>query len=392
MIARGSEGLLRRLVGFDTTSLSPNLPLVHFIRDYLDTHGVRSRIVKAGLGCQANLLASIGPADRPGILLSGHMDVVPVDSQAWTSDPFCVVRRGDRFYGRGCADMKGFLASVLAAVPLMVESPLRVPMHLAFTYDEEVGCAGVRHLLEVLDQLPITPVMGIVGEPTSMHVAIGHKGKIAYRVRVRGRAGHSSDPTDSVNAVEYAARIIAFIADLNDEKRQRGPFRTGYDVPYTTLHVGSVHGGAALNIVPAECVFEFEVRHIPEEFPRPLVERIHAFVAAHLEPAMRRVNPESGVEFDERIAYPGLSTDPDADVVAFVQSLLDVKRVPTRVAFGTEAGLFHEHCGIPMVICGPGSMTDAHKANESIGVDQLEACDAFMNRLVMRLRADVHDA
>jgi acetylornithine deacetylase len=288
--------------------------------------------------------------------------------------------------------MKGFLASVLAAVPLMVESPLRVPVHLAFSYDEEVGCVGVRHLLEVLDQLPIAPVMGIVGEPTSMRVSVGHKGKIAYRVRVRGHAGHSSNPANGVNAVEYAARTIAFIADLNDEKRRHGPFQEEYDVRHTTLHVGSVHGGAALNIVPAECVFEFEIRHIPEESPRPLIDRIHTFVTTQLEPAMRKVERGAGVEFCEQVSYPGLSTPPNAEVVAFVQSLLEVDQPPVCVAFGTEAGLFRERCGIPMVICGPGSMSDAHQADESIGVDQLAACDAFMNRLVRRLCEDVPHA
>jgi len=380
-----SESILAKLISFDTTSRLSNLELIHFVRDYLAQHGVNSQVVENRSGAKATLFASIGPTAGPGFLLAGHTDVVPVDGQNWSSDPFRLDRRNGRLYGRGSADMKGFIASALAAVPRFIGAELHTPVHLAFTCDEELGCIGLRELLDDSGSLPVTAAMGIVGEPTSMRVVSEHKGKVAMRVEVRGQAGHSSNPAAGVNAVEYAAELIAFIRRLNQEKRSAGPFDAQYEVPHTTLHAGSVHGGTVLNIIPPECVFEFEIRYLPEEAAEPILERIRGFAAGQLEPAMKKVNPACGFVFHEKFAYPGLSLAPDAEVVTLVNSLLHSDAAPGKIAFGTEAGLYQQRCGIPMVVCGPGDIANAHQADEYVDTRQLAACDVLLGRLAEAL-------
>jgi acetylornithine deacetylase len=262
---------------------------------------------------------------------------------------------------------------------------LHTPLHLAFTYDEEIGCIGVRRLLEVLGGLPILPAMGIVGEPTQMRVVIAHKGKVGFRVTVNGHAGHSSNPDAGVNAVEYAAELISFIRSLARARKQQGPFDPLYQVPYTTLHVGTIQGGTALNIIPAQCRFEFEIRHLPEESPAELVNAIQQHARLTLEPLMRAVDADCGIVFSERGNYPGLCTAPDAQVVQFVQGLLGDGRATDKVAFGTEAGLFTERCGIPTVVCGPGNIAQAHQPDEWLALEQLAACDRMMQQLARSL-------
>ena len=380
-----SETILAKLISFDTTSRLSNLELIHFIQNYLTKHRVNSSLVKDRSGRKATLFASIGPAGRPGFLLSGHTDVVPVDGQDWTSDPFRLDHRDGRLYGRGSADMKGFIACVLAAVPGFLRRPLCTPIHLAFTCDEELGCVGLRDLLEDSGNLPVTAAMGIVGEPTCMRLVGEHKGKLAMRVEVRGQAGHSSNPALGVNAVECAAELIGFIRRFNEEKRRAGPFDPRYEVPHTTLHVGWVHGGTILNIIPEECVFEFEIRYLPEDPAQVILDRIRRFTADELDPAMKRVNPSCGIFFHEKFAYPGLSILPDAEVVTFVNSLLDSHTPPGKTAFGTEAGLYQQRCAIPMVVCGPGDIATAHQAEEYVETSQLAACDLFLDRLAEAL-------
>lgn len=377
--------LLEKLVGFDTVSHQSNLALIQFVRDLLAAHGVGCQLVANAEGTKANLYATIGPADRGGVMLAGHTDVVPVTGQSWHSDPFVLDVRDGRAYGRGSADMKGFIASVLAAVPALAAAPLHTPVHIALTYDEEIGCIGVRRLLDVLGGLPVLPRMGIVGEPTLMRVVAAHKGKVAYRVALRGKEGHSSNPGAGVNAVEYAAELIAFIRRLARERANQGPFDPLYEVPYTTLHVGKVQGGTALNIIPAACEFEFEVRHLPEDDPQPLQAAIRQFAEGQLLPAMRAVDPAADITFTERSSYPGLLTAPDAEVVCFVQGLLRDDRAPAKIAFGTEAGLFSQRVGIPAVVVGPGSIDQAHKPDEWLALDQLAACDAMLQALRVQL-------
>jgi acetylornithine deacetylase len=380
-----SETLLAKLISFDTTSRLSNLELIWFVRDYLAKHGIDSQVIDNRSHTKATLFASIGPTDRPGFLLAGHTDVVPVDGQEWSTYPFQLRRRDGRLYGRGSADMKGFIASVLAAVPQFMRLPLETPIHMAFTYDEELGCIGLRELLDDAGNLPVRSAMGVVGEPTSMRVVSEHKGKIAMRVEVRGQAGHSSNPAAGVNAVEYASELIAFIRRFNQQKQNAGPFDAQYEVPHTTLHVGSVHGGTVLNIVPQECTFEFEIRYLPEDPAPPILERIRRFAADELEPAMKKVNPSCGIVFHEKFAYPGLSIAPDAEVVTLVKTLLHSQATPGKIAFGTEAGLYQQRCGIPMVVCGPGDIANAHQADEYVDTRQLAACDLFLTRLAEAL-------
>ncbi|GGP21601.1 acetylornithine deacetylase [Silvimonas iriomotensis] len=380
-----SLALLHKLVGFDTTSRLSNLALIGFVQDYLAGFGITSQLVEDATGTKANLYATIGPTDRGGIMLAGHTDVVPVDGQHWQSEPFTLDIRDGRAYGRGSADMKGFIAAVLAAVPALAGANLSMPVHIALTYDEEIGCIGVRRLLDVLGGLPVLPVMGIVGEPTTLRVIAAHKGKTAFRVSVRGHEGHSSNPLAGVNAVEYAAELITFIRKLARERQQNGPFDPLYEVPYTTLHVGTVRGGTALNIIPAECVFDFEIRHLPEDPPDALIAAIRQFAAQTLEPAMQAVAADTGISFTERSTYPGLCTPPDAAVVRFVQGLLGDDTAPGKIAFGTEGGLFAERCGIPTVVCGPGDIAQAHQPDEWLALDQLAACDAMLANLVQQL-------
>jgi len=378
--------LLNTLVGFDTTSRLSNLQLIRFVKNYLAGFGIPCRIVESEDGNKANLYATIGPTDRPGVMLAGHTDVVPVDGQSWSSDPFRLDVRDERAYGRGSADMKGFIASVLAQVPQLARSQLHTPLHLAFTYDEEIGCIGVRRLLDVLGGLPVLPAMGIIGEPTRMQLVAEHKGKTAWRVSARGREGHSSNPAAGVNAVEYAAELVSFIRSLARRRRQHGPFDPLYEVPYSTLHVGTMQGGTALNIIPARCHFDFEIRHLPADDPQPLLDAIRQHATLVLEAEMQAVDPSCGFDFTEKTSYPGLLTAPDASVVHFVQGLLNDHTPPRKIAFGTEAGLFSERCGIPTVVCGPGDIAQAHQPDEWLALEQLAACDAFLSRLTAQLR------
>ncbi len=386
MPSPASLDLIKRLIAFDTTSAKSNLALIDFVRGYLDGHGVASELVFDADGGKANLYATIGPADRPGVMLSGHSDVVPVAGQAWDSDPFDVAERDGRLYGRGTADMKSFIAVVLAQVPRMVARGLETPVHLAFSYDEEVGCVGVRRLLAMLRALPVKPAMCIVGEPTGMTVVVAHKGKRALRVRVRGLECHSSLAPAGVNAVDYAAELIVFIRRLAARAAADGPFDPAFEVAHTTLHSGTIRGGTALNIVPKDCEFAFEIRNLPGDDPEALVAEIQTYARDRLEPAMQVVNSATGFTFEELSGYPGLDTDPGEEVVTFVKSLVGAND-HGKITFGTEGGLFRREVGIPTVVCGPGHIAQAHKPNEWIGLDQISLCEAFITRLIDRLSA-----
>jgi len=384
MTSADSRALIEALVAFDTVSAKSNLALIAFLRDRLAEHGVVARLVHDEAGGKANLYATIGPQDRPGVLLSGHSDVVPVEGQAWSSDPFSVVERGGRLYGRGTADMKSFLAVAVAHLPAMVAANLKTPIHLAVSYDEEVGCIGVRRLLDVLNGLPVKPAMCIIGEPTGMRVIVGHKGKRATRVHVSGLECHSSLAPQGVNAVDYAAELVVFLRRLARRQLEQGRQDTAYEVAATTIHTGTIRGGTALNIVPKDCIFDFEIRNLPEEDPEPLVEEVRRFAREELEPEMRRVSPDAGIAFEDLSGYPGLDTDPGEEVVTFVKSLVGANQ-HGKISFGTEGGLFQQTAGIPTVVCGPGEIAQAHKPDEWIALDQVALCERFMQRLIERL-------
>lgn len=382
-----SRDLLADLISFDTTSALSNLELIHFVQAYLAAYGVAATLVHDESGQKANLYATIGPTNKGGVMLSGHTDVVPVKGQAWSSDPFTLTERDALLYGRGSCDMKGFIASCLAAVPALVQANLNTPVHLAFSYDEEVGCLGVRRLIDMLQGFAVRPAMAIIGEPTSMRLMIAHKGKRALRVKVTGQSAHSAYPTEGVNAVEYAAELVCEIRRIHAEFKQNGPFDSDYRVPHTTLHVGVFNGGTALNIVPNACQFDFEIRHLPEDQPDMIIQRIQTYAEQVLLTSMRAVAPQAQIEFEVLSAYPGLYTAPDAQVVQFVKGLLRPDTEVSKISFGTEGGLFSEQLGIPAVVCGPGSILQAHKADEYLSVEQLAACDAMLARLQQSLSA-----
>lgn len=380
-----SLDLLERLVAFPTVSRDSNLALIGFIRDYLAGHGVASELFLNAEGTKANLFATLGPTDRGGVVLSGHTDVVPVDGQAWTRDPFRLSESEGRLYGRGTADMKGFIASVLAAVPAFLAQPLRLPVHLAFSYDEEVGCLGVRSLLDALAQRPNRPRLCLIGEPTELRPVLGHKGKLAMRCQVHGAACHSAYAPQGVNAIEYAARLIGHLGEIGEELARPEHHDPRFDPPYSTVQTGLIEGGRALNIVPAECRFDFEVRALPGFDAQQVAARLDRYAQAELVPRMQAVQPGTGIRFEPLGSYPGLATDAASEAAELV-ALISGSRDFGTVAFGTEGGLFHE-AGIPTVVCGPGSMDQGHKPDEFVTLAQLEACDVMLLRLAEYLRA-----
>lgn len=383
-IGRAAE-ILSALVGFDTTSYKSNLPLIQWVEDYLDGHGVPHERVYDATGQKANLWATLGPVDRPGYILSGHTDVVPVDGQDWSSDPFQMMERAGRFYGRGTSDMKGYLACCLALVPDMLDAPLATPVHLAFSYDEEVGCVGVRGLIDRLRQAEVRPLGCIVGEPTEMQVIIGHKAKRSVRVTVRGAGGHSSLAPQAVNAVEYLAAFVARVQKLARSLEREGNQDSLYDIAHTTAHVGTFNGGRALNIVPDSAEAVFEIRAITGDDPDALLAQLIAYAREELEPAMQSVNPDTGFSFDVYAAFPGLDIAPDEHFVTIAKALAG-RNDHAKVAYGTEAGLF-QSIGIPTVVMGPGSIGQAHKPDEWIAISEMEKCLGTLGRLIERCRA-----
>ena len=376
--------LIRQLVRFDTTSRDSNLALIDWVGEYLASFGIAWRLTHDDSGAKANLFATIGDPTKPGVVLSGHTDVVPVDGQDWSVDPFAAVVENDRLLGRGAADMKAFLGIVLAAVPDMVAGPLAAPIHLAFSYDEEVGCIGVGRMIRDMQDIGVAPGICIVGEPTGMKVVTGHKGKLALRAHVCGREAHSALAPYAVNALEYAAEIIVKLRAMQRAAAQTGPFNAEYDPPYSTLHTGVLHAGTALNIVPRECTFDFEFRTVPGDDPHRLLARLRTYCDEELVPPMRKVAPESRIDFETKSDNPGLHTEEAAPIVARIERLAQGGR-GGKVAFASEAGQF-QRAGFDAVICGPGFISDAHKPDELITFDQIEKGEAFIARVVDEAR------
>lgn len=373
--------LLADLVGFDTVSDRTNLPLIAHIEGYLASLGVKSERIVDETGQKASLWVTIGPEDRPGLVLSGHTDVVPVVGQDWSHDPFQLVERDGRLYGRGTTDMKGFVAVCLAMVPEMLEAKLKTPIHLAISYDEEIGCVGVRPMLREVAKKRVKPLGCFVGEPTQMQVIIGHKGKHGVRATFRGLARHSSIAPDGVNAIEYAAELITEIRRRAVKLASDGARDNLYDVPHTTLLTSIVHGGAALNIVPDTCTVEFECRGIGITESRQVTDAIVAWAKAELEPAMKAKNAECGIAFEEILDYPALDTSADAAIVTLAKSLAG-RNDHAKVAFGTEAGLFVSMADVPSVVIGPGSIAQAHTPDEFVEMAELEKCAGFVEKLI----------
>ena len=337
--------LLKDLISFDTTSYKSNLDLITYITKYLDSYKIKSNLIHDSTGKKANLYATIGSNKDDGIMLSGHTDVVPADNRNWTSDPFSLTEKNNKLYGRGTADMKSFIALVLSRVPKIVNTKLSKSIHLAFSYDEEVGCIGVHRLIDMLKKNTFKPTLCIVGEPTNMEVVIGHKGKCGHEVKINGLACHSGQAPLGVNAINYAAKLISYISNIADDKSKTGPFDYEYEIPYTTLHTGVISGGTAINIVPDSCTFEFEIRHIAEENPKELVQEIKAYSKEFLVPEMHKISKKTGINFKEKVSYPGLSIDKNSELVKLIKELLNEDK-HKKVIFGTEGGLFQEKLNI----------------------------------------------
>jgi acetylornithine deacetylase len=377
--------ILKSLVSFDTTSYRSNLELITFIESYLKSHNIKSTLVYDSSCKKANLYAKIGSNKNDGIMLSGHTDVVPTTNQDWADDPFHLIQKDDKLYGRGTADMKSFLALILSRVPKFISANLSKTIHLAFSYDEEVGCIGVHRLIDLINNNHIKPAFCIVGEPTSMEVVIGHKGKCSYQVDVSGLACHSGQSPLGVNAINYASKLIEYIAEINKEKSIKGPFDYDYEIPYTTLQTGVISGGITVNIVPDFCKFEFEIRHLSKDNPKELINRIKNYAKENILPDMHKVSFKTGVHFREKVSYPGLSINRHSELVKYIKKLLNTEK-HKKVIFGTEGGLFQEKLKIPTVVCGPGSIDQAHKANEYISLDQIEKGGKFLDVLIASLR------
>ena len=370
--------LLSRLVHFDTTSHKSNLALIAFVEDYLAQHGVESHLVPSADAAKASLYASIGPTGVPGVALSGHTDVVPVEGQTWSSDPFVLTERDHRFYGRGAADMKGFLACVLAAVPDFLKRKLAVPISIVFSYDEEVGCIGVRPLIAEIGRRFVTPRMVIVGEPTSMSVVDAHKGPVRWHVEIKGRAAHSSMAPLGVNAISIAGRLLQELARIERELKTSSRAER-FDPPYATLQVTRIDGGTATNIVPVYCRFDFDVRALPGVDVDAIDRRIRAYADRECVPEMRRVAPESGIDISVANQVPPFAAGTNSEAVALALRLAGHNETHA-VSYATEAGLFQE-AGSPSVVIGPGDIAQAHAADEFIAKDQLDKCMAFLDRL-----------
>lgn len=376
-----SLDLLHDLIAFDTTSRESNLEFIEYVEAYLDKIGVEYMRVYDDEKRKANLYATLGPQEQSGILLSGHTDVVPVDGQNWTSDPFTLREDEGKLFGRGTADMKAFIAIALAYAPEMLKRGLTTPIHLAFSYDEEVGHLGAKRLVEIIREMPVKPAMCIVGEPTGMDVIVAHKGKRKTRVHVRGLEAHSSLAPKAVNAIEYAAELIAYIKGMARRIAKEGPFDDKFDLTHSTIQVGLIQGGVQLNIVPNSCTFDFELRHLPDDDPVPRLDEIEAYARETLEPMMHDINQDTGITFEDLGTNYSLNIDPGEDIVALVKRLTG-RNDHGKVAFGTEAGLFMERAGIPTVVCGPGHIAQAHKPDEFITLEQVAKGEEFMRQLI----------
>jgi acetylornithine deacetylase len=374
------QEMLARLIAFDTTSSSSNLALIEFVREYLGAYGIESRLTFDETKAKANLYASLGPAGSGGVVLSGHTDVVPVAGQPWTSDPFTLTARDGRLYGRGTSDMKGFIALALALVPEMLAADLKRPLHLALSYDEELGCLGApRMIADIAANLP-KPAIVIVGEPTRLRLGNRHKGCYGFQIEIHGRDGHSSATHRGVNAITHAAQVIDFLEGIAERYRREGPFDEGFDPPYTTLNVGEIAGGSAVNIIPRHCRLGWEFRPIPAVDPKQVVAEVEGYLSRELTPRLTARAPEAKAEMWSDCVVPPLVPRADSPAADLVRRLTGANEA-VGLAFATEAGQFQE-IGIDAIVCGPGSIEQAHQPDEFIEPSQLAEGEAFLRRLI----------
>ena len=375
-----SREVIDTLVSFDTTSRNSNLELIHWVADYLAAHGVTADLVHSEDRSKANLFATIGADEDGGIVLSGHTDVVPVDGQTWTNDPFTVVERDGKLFGRGTSDMKSFCAVALALVPQFVACQPKTPIHLAFSYDEEVGCLGVHGLIDYLREKGRRPRALIVGEPTEMKVVNSHKTSIGLRGWLTGVAGHSSQTQNGVNAVMWAGELIGWLNEKAAELRALPP-NERFEPPYSTLSVNTIDGGTATNIIPGACNFYWDMRLLPEVDAEALIGEIEAFVDGSIRPHLAAGG--GAVEIERVAVVPALLPEDGSPAETLAMALTESNET-FAVSYGTEAGIFQDF-GIPTVVCGPGSIQQAHRPDEFIAVSEVEACETFLRRLIERV-------
>ncbi|KPC55757.1 Acetylornithine deacetylase [Pseudomonas amygdali pv. morsprunorum] len=377
--------ILKRLIAFDTVSSEPNMALIEYVRELLASKGIESLIVNDETGKKANLFASTGPRDVPGVLLSGHTDVVPAAGQAWTMPPFQATLRDGRIYGRGTCDMKGFIALAIDAMLDAADMTLIRPLQLALSHDEEIGCVGVRRLLDVLHLAPVRPFLCVVGEPTLMQFAVGHKGKASYRTFCRGQEAHSSLTPRAVNAIHLASDFIAELRKSQMQIEQQGARDEGYDIPYSTVHIGRIDGGKALNIVPNLCTMEFEYRNLPGDNPDVLLEQLRERAEVLVREA-KQLSGVAAIEIEVMNEYPALETHPSVEAVRMLHAFAEPGTQHIKVSYGTEGGLFAGRLNVPVVVCGPGSIEQAHKPDEFIEESQMNAGERFLQTLLGSLK------
>ena len=378
--------ILEKLVAFPTVAGSSNLEIIDFVVHRLRQFGIEPEINPDDTGAKANLFATVGPRDAGGgVILSGHSDIVPVAGQNWSTNPFQLVEKRGRLYARGAADMKGFVACAIAAACRASRIKLNCPLHIALTYDEELGCAGAGPLVDYLASTNLNASHCIVGEPTSMAVANGHKGKAALRACCRGRECHSSRAPNSVNAIHLACELIEAIRRKQKRLQSEGCRDDGYEIPYSTLHVGKIQGGTVVNIVPGLCIVDFELRSLAGDDSKMILDDIRVEAG---QIAKRARFPEAISEIEDGVSYPGLDTPPNSPAVRLAKELCGTSKL-IKVDFGTEGGIFSHKLGVPTVICGPGSMEQGHAQDEYVEVSQMLKCDAMLDALIARLEAGI---
>lgn len=371
------------LISFDTTSRNSNAALIKDLEKWFIEHHISYRLTQNDKGDKFNLFASLpgeGGSMNDGLILSGHTDVVPVDGQVWETDPFAATQIGDKIYGRGTADMKGFLAVVLALVPQVQKITRKKPIHFAFTFDEEVGCRGAPLMIEDFHSAHIKPSACIVGEPSQMQPVVANKGISLYRCVVTGRATHSSLTPQGCNAIDYAAELITYIREIAHLLAVTGPLDKAFDVPFSTLSTNVIRGGTADNIIPASCEFFFELRNLPQIPPDKIIEQIKQYAQTVVLPKMQ--HKEAEITFKKIGFVPSFESPPTSEIERLVQEVSGEK-TKTKVAYATEAGIF-QAANIPAVICGPGNIEQAHRPNEYVTISQLKSCEKFLLEVIGR--------
>jgi len=376
MHALNSVELLSKLIAFDTTSYKSNLDFILFVKDLFEQNNIKVELNFNREQNKANLLASVGPLDQAGILLSGHSDVVPVEGQQWDTPAFEAIQKDAKIFGRGTADMKGFLACAMITMIKASQLELKRPLHLCISYDEEIGCIGVRGILDQLASILISPIICVIGEPTMMQLALAHKGKTVFRAQCCGEEGHSALAPNYVNAIHVASKLVESLQNVQQHLREKGHQDQGYDIPYTTVHVGKITGGTALNIVPNMCVVDYEIRHLAQDSSANVQEQIVENIKDDF---------KKHIDVEEVNQYPGLKTSTTIEAVKFIQKLLPDETAIGNISFGTEGGLFQGALNCPVVVCGPGNIAVAHKPNEFVEIDQMKQCDIFLEKLLMSL-------